>query len=822
MPKISFFPIDFEYKEDNEQGQIYIFGRESTKKENKGKKLCIKVPHNSYCYLRLGGIDEKKLKKFLQDSNIKITKIEKVKKRLFAETEEFLKITVLAFSAIKKIEQALAKREVEVFEADIEPVQKFIVDNKITPLQELVCQAEELDGTKKITVPLYQAIPGSFTHKSEERYTNPTILSVDIETYNETMSIDMDKNPILMIALYGKNKDGKITKKVITYKTFKTKHKYIEHLSNEKEMLERTAEIIEEFDPDIITSYFGDGFDLPYIAKRAEKFGVHFNIGKDHSNIQLPRNKRRARIVGIPHIDIFKFVRYIFGTSLRIDSYSLDNVAHELIGEKKHKVDLSKLASDWNKNKNLDLYAEYNLQDAKITHDITKKLFPALSEFSAIVQVTPDDLIRMRFSRLVEAYLLKRGEEMNIINPNKPSNEAISARRQRHIQGAFVFEPKPGIYENVVVFDFLSLYPTIIVSHNIGAETVHTQKPKKSSDAVKVPERNYYINKKPKAMMATVLFDIINVRVKLKKKRKAMITKKQDISLIDSRLYSLKILANSFYGYFAFYGARWYSFEGADSITAFARDYIKRVIKQAGDAGFHVIYSDTDSVMIELQDKTKKEAHKFVDKINSSLPGAMELEYEGFFPRAIFVGTRGSTSGAKKKYALIDKEGEVKITGFRAVRRNTSKIAKEIQKEFLRYVLKDEIEKGIKYLKKKITEIKGHKIPLEKMIIKTQLTRQLSSYKSIGPHVAVAQRMKKAGIAVNKGMLIEYVVQEGEGIIRDRARRFNEVDKPYDVGYYLKNQVIPAISAILAVIGKDEKEILDPMAGKQKGLGSFV
>ncbi|MBT4446206.1 hypothetical protein HOA92_03745 [archaeon] len=820
MVKLKFFPIDIQYSEEKEQGFYYVYGRESN---SDLKKICLKVPQDTSCFIRLGGIDEKKLRDFLEKSGVEIKEIKKVVKRLFANDENFLKITLSTITAVKKLESKLKGREVEMYEADIPANQRFLIENKINPMQELSFEGKLVDDTgSKITVPLYLADSESLKHCSEKSYASPKIMAIDIETYNEVMVIDMDKNPILMIAVYGKDEKGEIFRKVLTYKKFKTKHKYIEFLDNEKAMLERCSEVINEFDPDFLSSYFGDGFDLPYIAKRSEKLGVPFNIGKNDSGIIIPRFSRRSRVVGIPHIDIYKFVRYIFGTSWKLDSYSLDNVATELLGAQKNKVDLSKMAEDWNQNKGVEKYCEYNLQDSKLTFEITERLYLALMEFCQTVQVLPDDIIRMRFSRLVEAYLLKRAEEMNIINPLKPSDDAIAARRAKHIQGAFVFEPTPGIYSDVVVFDFLSLYPTIIVSHNIGAETVATKKPAKSGTAVKVPERDYWINKKPNSMMSTVLAEIIEMRVALKKERIKRIQKNQEVSLIESKLYSLKILANSFYGYFAFYGARWYSFTGADAITAFARDYIKKVISGATAAGFHVIYSDTDSVMIALGSKTQKEAHEFVDSINKRLPGAMELEFEGFFPRGIFVGTRGKSGGAKKKYALIDDKGKMKITGFATVRRNTSQIAKEIQKEFLGYVLRDEIEKGMEYLKVQVKLVKDHKVPAEKMVIKTQLTRALSSYKAIGPHVAVAKRMKKEGIAISKGMLIEYVVQEGSGIIRERARQLDQMDSPYDATYYLKNQVIPAVTAILDVVGKSEDELLDSKDGKQKGLGSFV
>ena len=210
------------------------------------------------------------------------------------------------------IDLSMIAKEVEVFEADIDPIQQFLVGRQITPLQEISCQAEQIKE-KVIDMPLFQAAPENIAHQEAKptHYENPSFLAIDIETYNEVMRIDMDKNPILMIALYGRNHQGKTLQKILTYKQFNTKDLDIEHLTSEKEMLERTAELIDEFDPDMLTSYFGDGFDFPYIAKRAEKLGVPFEVGKNKTTIQLPKNKRRARVIGVPHIDSFKFYGFL-------------------------------------------------------------------------------------------------------------------------------------------------------------------------------------------------------------------------------------------------------------------------------------------------------------------------------------------------------------------------------------------------------------------------------------------------------------------------------------------------------------------------------
>src|SRR3989344_2209986 len=109
------------------------------------------------------------------------------------------------------------------------------------------------------------------------------------------------------------------------------------------------------------------------------------------------------------------------------------------------------------------------------------------------------------------------------------------------------------------------------------------------------------------------------------------------------------------YGYMGFFGARWYSKECASSITAWAREYIQDLIKKAENEKFNVIYSDTDSCMLEMGNKTKKDALDFLSRFNKQLEGVMELGLENFYLRGIFVSKKSDESkGAKKKYALID------------------------------------------------------------------------------------------------------------------------------------------------------------------------
>ncbi|GAI26580.1 unnamed protein product [marine sediment metagenome] len=177
-----------------------------------------------------------------------------------------------------------------------------------------------------------------------------------------------------------------------------------------------------------------------------------------------------------------------------------------------------------------------------------------------------------------------------------------------------------------------------------------------------------------RGFLPIIIGDLISRRARIKE----IIKEKKDI-MLEARSESLKLLANAFYGYLGFFGARWYSIECARSVTAYGRYYINRVIEDAEKNEFKVIYSDTDSVFLNLGKKTEEDALKFVEKINETLPGIMELEYENFYPCGIFVSAKEGHYGAKKKYALLGKDGNIKITGFETVRRNWSFIAKQAQ-----------------------------------------------------------------------------------------------------------------------------------------------
>lgn len=784
MVKESFHPVEVAYKLVDGRPVIEMYGKTSG-----GKQICIQVDGFEPYFWVLDNADIK---------DEKIIREEKHKKRFLGKEVEARKVFVGSPSDVP-----LVREKFSSLEADIPFTRRYLIDNKITPLATYEAEGEYVNSDYKVDVFKAEKI----SHVSDD-VVKLKVLAVDIETHTQFgKEVVLGNDPIIMIAFYGEG-----FKKVLTWKHFDNKLDYIEVVDSEIELIERFRRIIEEYKPDIITGYFSDGFDLPHIKARADKYKVKLNIGLNNSSIRIKKGKFSvAEITGISHIDVFSFVKRIFRTTFT--SFKLSDIARELLNEGKVDVNLSRLYVAWDdQNAELEKFAEYNVQDAKLTYNLCVNLMPNIIELTKMIGLTPAEVSRMSFSQLVEWYLIKEAPEFNELVPNRPGFTEERKRRIESYEGAFVYEPTPGLYKDVAVFDFRSLYPTIISAHNISPDTIIYGED--SEDGVL---KGITFNKQKKGFISTVIDRVINRRLRVKEIAK----KTKDDRTLKARQNALKTIANSIYGYYGFFGARWYNIDCAKAITAYGRYHIKEVIAKAKEKGFNVLYSDTDSIFITLNGRKFDDVMKLVNNVNKDLPGIMELEFENFYKSGLFVATKSAESGAKKKYALMDEKGKMKIRGFETVRRNLSLIAKETQEKVLEMILSEEdVEKVVEYVKNIIGDLRQKKIDVDKLVIKTQVSRDLSSYDNIPPHVAIAIKMQERGQKVGAGTMIKYVVTQGEKRVRDRARLREEVKEgEYDAEYYINNQVIPAVGKILEVVGYDVTDLTEEK--EQSKLQSF-
>ena len=799
--KIKFFLLDADYFVEGGETKIRLWG-----KTEEGKNAVLFFKEDPYFFVLPK--DFKKalsdIKKLLDKKKIKVKKIEKVKMKLNGKEKDFLKIvcskpadTQNVRDVIKTLEEKRGGKGsvIEEYEYAINFYRKFLIDKKISGCCWLEVEGEKIKTDLKVDFAINVR---NFKVLEKNDLPNLKILAFDIETIEKG-----GKKEVIIVSFFGKN-----FKKVITDKKGNFPD-WVEVVKNEKEILERMIEIFQKQDPDIILSYYGDSFDFQVLSERCQENKVKFILSRDNRELKFSRRARisAARISGIVHVDIFNFIQNILSATLQTEVLTLDAVSSEILKDKKIELDYQELLESWREKKNLRKLAEYCLKDSELTFRLSQILLPQIFELSRLVGQILFDVSRMTYSQLVEWYLSKKaGEEKEII-PNQPKFEEILKRKKETYVGGYVKEPIAGIHENIAVIDFRSLYPSIIVSFNISPETLNCDCCKK--DGFKVPELKHWFCKKKKGFVSSILKELIEKRTKIKKKLKKLKKDSLEYETLYNKQFALKTIANATYGYFAFPASKWYCKECAESCAAFGRHWIKKAIKEAQKENFVVVYGDTDSLFLKEGKEIEKKVREFLEKINKNFPGILELDLQGIYERGIFI-PRGTYGTAKKRYALIDKKGELLIRGLETVRRDWCNLAKEVQRKVLEFVLREnDVKKAKNFVKRIIKNLKEKKVALRDLIIYEELTKPIEKYKLISPHVMAAKKLKERGIEVGEGQVIMFVIEEGKGSISEKAQpiEFAKLEK-IDSNYYIERQIVPAAMRVLQVLGISEKELL--------------
>ena len=801
MEKLKFFILDADYIVEKEETKIRLWG-----KDENGKNGVLFFKENPYFFVlpkeRERAISE--ILEILKQKKIKAEKIVKTRRKLFGKESDFLKIVCQKPADTQNIREEIKVLEekrkkdgsiIDEFEYSINFYRKFLIDKRIDG-----CCWVEVEGKEISTYYNVDFAIDCTNLKTLDDISIPDlkILAFDIETIEKG-----GEKEIIMASFFGKNFKKVLTSQKASYPA------WVEVLESEKQILEKIVEVFQKENPDIVLTYYGDSFDFQVLDERCQKNKVKLIISKDKKETKFARRARisAARLNGIVHIDLFNFIQNILSPNLQTEVLTLDAIATEILGDKKIEMDYQELLESWRKKKNLEKLAEYCLKDSELTFRLGEILLPQIFEISRTVGQILFDVSRMTYGQLVEWYLSRKAGEKGEIIPNQPKFEEIQERRKRTYVGGFVKEPLLGIHEKIAVLDFRSLYPSLIVSFNISPETLNCNCCK--GNGYKVPELNYWFCKKKEGFVPSVLKEIIQKRIELKKKLKEIPKDSFERKVLDNRQYALKIIANATYGYFGFPASKWYSKECAESCTAFGRHWIKETIKEAEKEGFLVIYADTDSLFLKKTENIEKEVNEFLKKINQKFPGILELELQGFYERGIFI-PRGTFGTAKKRYALVDKDGNLLIRGLETVRRDWCNLAKEVQRKVLEFVLKEkDLEGAKKYVKEVINKLRKKEISLKDLVIFEELTKPIEEYKLISPHVIAAKKLKERGIEVGEGQVIMFVIQEGPGLISHKAEplEFAKLEK-IDIEYYIGHQILPSAMRILQVLGVSEAELL--------------
>jgi DNA polymerase I len=816
MPNKPAFLLDVGYLMKNNTSMLRLLLKD---KETRKTYRMHDEKFEPYFYLKLEG-DEKEQERMAEDllkiraydrgKEIKIKRIEKATKLLLHEKCDFLRIICVHPSDVTKIREEV-KKFGETFEQGISYTKRYVIDKDLIPMSLVEIEAGEnrkIESIKAIKEENYSELPIS-------------LLALDIETYNPKTVPNPLVDPAIMIGWADGSGKG-----IFTFQK-KVREENVQVLPTEKEMLEKFGLFLKEKKADFIATYNGDQFDLPYMRDRAIALRAQMHLGRDHS---APKSKSlgiriQTSLNGRIHFDVFPVISFlnIIG-AYKLPRLTLETAYFEILGGKKLDVKKEEIWKVWDSDDPAKLkhLADYCENDAVAAYRLAQHVLPLEIQLSRLTGMTIFDASRATSGQLVEMLLMREAFRSGEIILSKPKYDEVQKRSANPVEGAFVKLPNPGVYENIAVLDFRSLYPSIIISHNIDPSTLNCKCCTKEESNVS-PQGHRFCSKK-KGLIPRVLQYVLNSRFQIKNEMKQM--KKEGngetplYKDMDARQWALKIVANSMYGYLLYARSRYYSREAGESVTAFARDYIQKTMEKAKEFEMEVLYGDTDSIFL-LYGKKENE-HKvleFQKKVNSELPESMELELEDIYPRGIFVSKKQEEKGAKKKYALINREGKIKIRGFELVRRDWSKIAKDTQRKVLEIILKEgDVTKAILVVREVIEELKGGKMPLEMLSIMTQLKKASGSYDIISPEVSAVQKAKKAGMNLDDNPVISYVITKQGRTISERAT-IVEMAKDYDPDYYINNQVMPAVLKILGAFGMDADNL--KMKGKQKSLGDW-
>ncbi|MEK6840491.1 MAG: DNA-directed DNA polymerase [Nanoarchaeota archaeon] len=823
--KTSFIPVDYDYFDFEGRNYIRIVGRDSH-----GKRLCIidSCPVYFWAVLKPGLNQKKiqslieKIKKIELDIKGRKTRVESVelhRKNFLGKEVNALKIFATNYKDLHDIADRLGLKEITNRRGyDLGFITHYIIEKGISPLQWYEIEGQVIDNSgefggidQDMQVDVCMKLQSH--KKADINFFSPKILAYDIEADE----FKIGEGEIVMVSLVSEG-----FKKVITWKgSFegkkdeKSKEEYVEFVKGEKELLEKFISYVKKISPDFLVGYFSDGFDLPYLKERAVKLKVPLTLGLDNSQPRFFRGAlTTGKISGIVHIDLMKFVQSAYSQYMQSETLSLNEVSREFLGDTKKNFKFKH--SSKIKKEEWESYFEYNLHDSVLTYGLFQKFWPDIFEFTRIMQEPVFSVTRNGMSNNVEDYIMHNLHKFNEIPEKKPVHDEISSRMRREkYEGAFVFEPTPGLYGDVCIFDFTSFWPSIIVTFNLSRSSF-SEKRTKDFLEVEVKGKKFYFSKKPQ-FFPEMLKEIIEKR----KQYKHELKEKPD-AIKTARSNAFKLLANASYGYQGFFGARYYCPEASAAATAISRDFIKKTIDRINSKGYTVIYSDTDSICFKLNGHGEKQSLDLLKELNENLPGIMELELEGFFNRGLWVTKRTGTIGAKKKYALIGKDGKLKIRGFETVRRDWCRLARELQNRIIRLVLEDGNEKrALEHLKEIVKKVKQREVPKEDITIRTMLQKPIEEYKAISPHVIAAQKMKERGIPISGANLIEYFIaetREKKKLVRECVKLMEEKGE-YNIEYYLNRQILPAVENIFQVFNINVKEILD--GKKQTKLGDF-
>lgn len=692
----------------------------------------------------------------------------------------------------------LAKRMsqagVDIYEADIQPPDRYMMERFITAPVLFRGQADEqgrlLDGEMR---PATQYRP------------HLELVSLDIETSarGELYSIALEgcgQRQVFMLAPENGDPTG------LDFQ--------LEYCNDRAQMIECLNAWIAKYDPDAIIGWNLVQFDLRILREHAEQYGVPLRLGRGGAPMEWREHGARAQhyfaaAAGRLIIDGIEGLR---SATWSFPSFSLEYVAQALLGEGKS-IDnpyqrMDEIQRRFDEDK--PALARYNLKDCELVTRIFEKtdLMAFLLERAAVTGL-PVDRSGGSVAAFTHLYL-PRMHRLGYVAPN------LGDVAGENSPGGFVMDSRPGLYDSVLVLDYKSLYPSIIRTFLIDPVGL-IEGLSDPADEKSIPGFLGARFSRDKHCLPEIVRQVWENRDRAKRQQNAPLSQ------------ALKIIMNAFYGVLGSTGCRFFDPRLASSITMRGHEIMRKTRELIEAQGYDVIYGDTDSTFVWLrQPYTEQDAARtgraLVDHVNAwwktelsvryGLESALELQFERHYSRFLMPTVRGAEEGSKKRYAglTLAKNGneEVVFKGLETVRTDWTPLAQQFQRELYRRVFKR--EPYADYVRDYVRRTLTGELD-EQLIYRKRLRRPLHDYRTnVPPHVRAARvadefnRAKGRPLQYQNGGWISYVMTVAG------PQPLETLAAPIDYGFYVERQLQPVADAILGFMGIDFETVMSGQA----------
>lgn len=513
---------------------------------------------------------------------------------------------------------------------------------------------------------------------------------------------------------------------------------------DERHILEEFGRIVVEEDPDVITGYNIGGYDFPLLAERAKVTGLTtLPLGRERSGAR-EMGDRLWKVTGRAVADAWWFAR----TELRPKQETLQYVARTYLGDSKLDVDRRNMDEEWTKDPARVM--EYCEHDADLALRLLQRLRTTekAADLATVAHLPLEEGMNGRTSLFIDAILIPRADAQNVGVPT-----SHFAGREAPIEGGYVHAIRPGRYEWVVVLDFKSMYPSIIISRNLCFTTLSPEGTTVSPSGARFLDPHVR-----RGIIPAILAELLADRDRFRQEARAA-SNPELATYYDGLQNAVKVLMNSFYGVLA---SSFYRFTNKDigaAITSFAREAITSIIHDLEADGVEVVYSDTDSVFVRSPVPSLEGARSFGEGLakrftHEGVTFEFQSVYESFF-----------SHGVKKRYVgrTAWPREETVVRGYETRRTDAFDYQSSALLEVFDLVLRGDTEGAIRRSRELVAAVRNHEVAAERLVIGRTVRSEdeyNESTRDALPFLRVFRQLRAEGYDVIPGMRVSWVVTD--------------------------------------------------------------